>query len=268
MLIAARFLQGLGGAIATAVIIALIVTDFPRPDERVKAMGAYMFVVTSGGSLGLLLGGALVQTVDWHWIFYVNLPIGAAVLALGARLIENRPGTGLRGGIDIAGSVLVTAAMMLAVYAIVTAAEHGWASAHTLGFGGAAAILLDRLRRPRGPHRQPDPPPAHAALAHAGRRERRARLPHHRHVRLLGARHAVRRERARLRRLGDRARLPADDADRRPALARHDRARDGAARPRAHRRARDEPDDRRAAVADRGRPGRLATSRSCSSRTR
>lgn len=142
VLIGARFLQGLGGAIATSVIIALIVTDFPRPDERVKAMGAYMFVVTSGGSLGLLLGGALVQTVDWHWIFYVNLPIGAAVLALGAKLIENRPGTGLRGGLDIAGSVLVTAAMMLAVYAIVTAAEHGWTSAHTLGFAGAAAVLL------------------------------------------------------------------------------------------------------------------------------
>ena len=105
-------------------------------------MGAYMFVVTSGGSLGLLLGGALVQSVDWHWIFYVNLPIGIAVLALGARLIENRPGLGLRGGIDVTGSVLVTTAMMVAVYAIVTAADHGWASAHTLGFGGAAAILL------------------------------------------------------------------------------------------------------------------------------
>ena len=110
LLIAARFLQGLGGAIATAVIIALIVTDFPRPDERVKAMGAYMFVVTSGGSLGLLLGGALVQSVDWHWIFYVNLPIGVAVLALGWRLIENRPGLGLKGGIDATGSILVTIA--------------------------------------------------------------------------------------------------------------------------------------------------------------
>ena len=142
LLIAARFLQGLGGAISTSVIIALIVTDFPRPDERVKAMGAYMFVVTSGGSLGLLLGGALVQSVDWHWIFYVNLPIGVAVLALGARLIENRPGLGLKGGIDATGSVLVTSAMMVAVYAIVTAADHGWASAHTLGFGGAAVILL------------------------------------------------------------------------------------------------------------------------------
>jgi EmrB/QacA subfamily drug resistance transporter len=142
LLIAARFLQGLGGAISTSVIIALIVTDFPRPDERVKAMGAYMFVVTSGGSLGLLLGGALVQSVDWHWIFYVNLPIGIAVLALGARLIENRPGLGLKGGIDVTGSILVTTAMMVAVYAIVTAADHGWVSGHTLGFAGAAAILL------------------------------------------------------------------------------------------------------------------------------
>jgi EmrB/QacA subfamily drug resistance transporter len=142
LLIAARFLQGLGGAIATSVIIALIVTDFPRPDERVKAMGAYMFVVTSGGSLGLLVGGALVQSVDWHWIFYVNLPIGIIVLALGARLIENRPGLGFSGGVDVTGSVLVTTAMMVAVYAIVTAADHGWASGHTLGFGGAAAILL------------------------------------------------------------------------------------------------------------------------------
>src|SRR3954451_5093272 len=141
-LITARFVQGFGGAIATSVILALIATDFPRVDERVKAMGAYMFVVTSGGSLGLLVGGALVQSVDWHWIFYVHLPIGVAVLALGARLIENRPGLGLKGGIDVTGSLLVTSAMMVGVYAIVTAADHGWASGHTLGFAGAAAILL------------------------------------------------------------------------------------------------------------------------------
>ena len=122
--------------------MALIVTDFPRPDQRVRAMGAYMFVVTSGGSLGLLLGGALLQSVDWHWIFYVSLPIGVAVLALGAQADRKPPGKGPARRVDIAGSVLVTAAMMLAVYAIVTAAEHGWASAHTLGFGGAAAVLL------------------------------------------------------------------------------------------------------------------------------
>ena len=83
-------------------------------------MGAYMFVVTSGGSLGLLLGGALVANVDWHWIFTVNVPIGIAVLALGARLIDNRPGTGIRGGIDIAGSTLMTLSSMTAVYAIIT----------------------------------------------------------------------------------------------------------------------------------------------------
>jgi EmrB/QacA subfamily drug resistance transporter len=141
-LIVARFAQGLGGAIATAVIIALIVTDFPRPDERVRAMGAYMFVVTSGGSLGLLLGGGIVQSVDWHWIFMVNLPIGAAVLALGARFIDERRGARAEGGVDIVGSVLVTAAMMVAVYAIVTAADYGWGSEHTLGLGAIAAVLL------------------------------------------------------------------------------------------------------------------------------
>ena len=140
-LIAARFVQGFGGAVATSVILALIATDFPRVDERVKAMGAYMFVVTSGGSLGLLLGGALVANVDWHWIFTVNVPIGIAVLALGARLIDNRPGTGIRNGIDVAGSALMTLSSMTAVYGIVTAASHGWASTHTFFFLGAAAIL-------------------------------------------------------------------------------------------------------------------------------
>src|SRR3954454_7409575 len=104
-------------------------------------MGAYMFVVTSGGSLGLLVGGALVAAVDWHWIFTVNVPIGVAVFALGARLIEDRAGSGLRGGVDVAGSVLATAAMMVAVYAIVTAADYGWASSHTLALGGTAVIL-------------------------------------------------------------------------------------------------------------------------------
>jgi MFS family permease len=95
--------------------VASAMVDYPIGDlinERVRAMGAYMFVVTSGGSLGLLLGGALVANVDWHWIFTVNVPIGIAVLALGYRLIDNRPGTGLRNGVDIAGSILMTASMM------------------------------------------------------------------------------------------------------------------------------------------------------------
>ena len=159
-LIAARFIQGVGGAVATSVIIALIVTDFPRPDERVKAMSAYMFVVTSGGSLGLLLGGVIVQSVDWHWIFFVNVPIGAVVLALGARLLQERAVEDRSGGIDVAGSVLVTSATMAAVYAIVTSAQHGWGSAHTLGFGALAAALFaafaaveTRVRNPIFPPR-------------------------------------------------------------------------------------------------------------------
>src|SRR3954452_14966520 len=141
-LIAARFLQGIGGAVATSVIIALIVTDFPRPDERVKAMSAYMFVVTSGRSLGLLVGGVIVQSVAWHWIFFVNVPIGAVVLALGSRLLEERRAAERAGGIDVAGSALVTLGTMAAVYAIVTSAQYGWGSAHTLGFGVLAAALF------------------------------------------------------------------------------------------------------------------------------
>jgi EmrB/QacA subfamily drug resistance transporter len=142
LLIAARFVQGLGGAVASSAVLALIITEFPRPDERVKAMSAYMFTATTGGSLGLILGGALTQSLDWHWIFFVNLPIGAIAFTLGALLINETDGIGLRNGVDVVGSVLVTSALMLVVYAIVTSAEHGWGSAHTLGFGGAGAALL------------------------------------------------------------------------------------------------------------------------------
>src|ERR1700754_3862568 len=113
LLIAARFIQGVGGAVATSVIIALIVTDFPRPDERVKAMSAYMFVVTSGGSLGLLAGGVIVQSIDWHWIFFVNVPIGVAVLAAGVRLLQERALEDRSGGIDIAASGVVPPATLV-----------------------------------------------------------------------------------------------------------------------------------------------------------
>jgi EmrB/QacA subfamily drug resistance transporter len=142
VLIAARFAQGLGGAIASSAVLALIVTEFPRPDERIKAMSAYMFTSTAGGSLGLIAGGALTQSLDWHWIFFVNLPIGLIALWLGAILIKETEGIGLRHGIDVVGSLLVTGALMLIVYAIVTSAEHGWGSSHTLGFGGVGAALL------------------------------------------------------------------------------------------------------------------------------
>ncbi len=142
MLIAARFAQGLGGAIASSAVLALIVTEFPSPSERVKAMSAYMFTSTAGGSLGLLAGGALTQSLDWHWIFFVNVPIGVIALWAGSVLINETKGLGLRNGIDVVGSLLITGALMLAVYGIVTSTEHGWGSAHTLGFLGGGVIAL------------------------------------------------------------------------------------------------------------------------------
>src|SRR5712664_1476389 len=141
-LVVARFLQGAGGALSAGVILALIVTGFPRPVERAQAMSIFTFVIAGGGSIGLLAGGLLTEWVNWHWIFFINLPVGVATFWLGAVLIDETEGLGLRQGGDIAGSVLVTAAMVLGVSAIVTAADFGWASAHALGFGAAAIALL------------------------------------------------------------------------------------------------------------------------------
>jgi EmrB/QacA subfamily drug resistance transporter len=141
-LIAARLLQGIGGAMSAGVILALIVTGFPKPDERAHAMSIFMLVIAGGGSLGLLAGGTLTQLINWHWIFFINLPIGVVTMVLGWWLIEEHEGLGLSRGVDIVGSILVSAAMMLGVYAIVTAAEMGWSSVHTLGFGAAAILLL------------------------------------------------------------------------------------------------------------------------------
>jgi EmrB/QacA subfamily drug resistance transporter len=159
-LLAARFFQGLGGSLSGGVIIALIVTSFQKPVERAQAMSVFTFVIAGGGSLGLLLGGMLTQWVNWHWIFFINLPIGIATIVLGAWLIEENPGLGLRQGVDIAGAILITAALMLGVYAIVTAADQGWTSVHTLGFGGASLALVAafvalqaRLRNPLMPLR-------------------------------------------------------------------------------------------------------------------
>jgi EmrB/QacA subfamily drug resistance transporter len=159
-LIAARFIQGLGGAVASSVILALIVTEFRESRERAIAMSVYTFVVSSGGSIGLLAGGWLTQTLSWHWIFFINVPVGAAAFLLGRVLVEESPALGLRGGVDWLGAVLVTGATGLVVYAIVKAAEYGWASAHTLGFGAAGGILLggfalleSRLRDPIFPPR-------------------------------------------------------------------------------------------------------------------
>ncbi len=142
VLVAARFLQGAGAALSAGVVIALIVTSFVEPGERAQAMSVFTFTVAGGGSIGLLTGGVLIQSINWHWIFFINLPIGLATLLLGRALIEENQGLGLRHGVDVWGSLLVTAALVVGAYAIVTAAEYGWSSAHTVGFGGAAVALL------------------------------------------------------------------------------------------------------------------------------
>jgi EmrB/QacA subfamily drug resistance transporter len=141
-LIGARFLQGVGGALQASVILAIIVTEFPRPSDRARAMSAYVFVSVSGGSLGLLAGGALTQALDWHWIFFVNLPIGIATMLLGRTLIPEDEGLGLEHGVDWLGSILVTVSLMTAVYAIVQATTHGWGSPQVLGFGALAIALM------------------------------------------------------------------------------------------------------------------------------
>jgi EmrB/QacA subfamily drug resistance transporter len=142
MLIAARAVQGVGGAVVSAVALSLMMSIFTEPAERAKAMGVFGFVASGGGSIGVLLGGVITNVLDWSWIFLVNLPVGAAVLVLGLRLLPTVPGIAGSGRIDFAGAVTVTASLMLAVYAIVNGNETGWLTAQTLGLLGAAAALL------------------------------------------------------------------------------------------------------------------------------
>jgi EmrB/QacA subfamily drug resistance transporter len=141
LLVGARAVQGLGGAVASAVSLSLMMNLFTEPAERAKAMGVFGFVAAGGGSIGVLLGGILTDTLDWHWIFLVNLPIGIGVVALSLRLLPSARGAVARR-LDVAGAVTVTASLMLAVYAIVNGNEQGWTSARTLGLLGAAAALL------------------------------------------------------------------------------------------------------------------------------
>ena len=142
MLVGARFVQGVGGALTSAVILGMIVTMFPEPREQAKAIGVYTFTAVAGGSVGLLLGGALTEALNWHWIFFVNLPIGVATGLYALRVVEDRPGIGLQQGADLPGAVLLTGGLMLLVYAIVGAGEHGWGSAQTLGLGAVSLALL------------------------------------------------------------------------------------------------------------------------------
>ena len=142
MLVGARFLQGVGGAMTSSVILGMIVTMFPERRERAKAIGIYSFVASAGASIGLLAGGVLTEAISWHWIFFVNLPIGIAALVLAVRLIDADPGIGLSQGADVGGALLVTSALMLGVYTIVEAVDYGWGSLHTLGLGAISIVLL------------------------------------------------------------------------------------------------------------------------------
>jgi EmrB/QacA subfamily drug resistance transporter len=142
MLIAARFVQGAGGAMTSAVILGIIVTMFPQPADRAKALGVYTFVAAGGGAIGLLAGGVLTEAINWHWIFFVNLPIGVATAILIARLLDDDKGLGLGSGADIPGAVLVVSALMIGIYAILQAGDHGWGSVSTLGLGALAIVLL------------------------------------------------------------------------------------------------------------------------------
>jgi EmrB/QacA subfamily drug resistance transporter len=142
MLVAARFVQGIGGALSSSVIVAIIITEFPSMAERAKAMSAYVFVAVGGGSVGLLAGGVLTQVLTWHWIFFVNVPVGIATLVAGYFLLVDNVGLGIRRGVDWLGSALVTVSVMVAIYAMVTSSTDGWGSAHTLGLLGLAVALM------------------------------------------------------------------------------------------------------------------------------
>src|SRR6059058_4465441 len=140
MLIAARFIQGIGGAVSSAVILAMIVTLFPEPLERAKAFGIFSFVASAGAAVGLIAGGLITQAVSWHWIFFVNLPIGIATGLVSAKVLASDRGLGIGQGADVLGAVMVTAALMLGVYTIVQTSDFGLVSRQTIG-SGALALL-------------------------------------------------------------------------------------------------------------------------------
>jgi EmrB/QacA subfamily drug resistance transporter len=145
VLVTARFAQGVGGALTSAVILGMIVTLFPEPREQAKAIGVYAFVASGGGAIGLLAGGVLTQVLSWHWIFFVNVPIGVATAFVAVRLLDadEKAARDTRGGVDVLGAVLITAALMLGVYTIVKpATELGWTAGRTLLLGAVAVLLL------------------------------------------------------------------------------------------------------------------------------
>jgi EmrB/QacA subfamily drug resistance transporter len=160
LLIGARFVQGAGAALSSSVALAIIVAEFTKPTDRARAMSAYIITAVGGGSLGLLVGGIFTQALSWHWIFFINLPIGVAAMIAGWLLIDENVGSGIRQGVDIGGAILSTAGLMLLIYAIVSSAQYGWHSAHTFEFLAAAIVVLvafgvleHRLANPMMPFR-------------------------------------------------------------------------------------------------------------------
>jgi EmrB/QacA subfamily drug resistance transporter len=142
MLVGARFIQGIGGALASAVILGMIVTMFPEPAAQAKAIGVYGFVASAGGSIGLLLGGVLTDAISWHWIFLINLPIGIGVAYLAKRLVANPDGIGLSEGADFPGALLLTSSLMLGVFTILQISKWGWGDSRTLILSAISAVLL------------------------------------------------------------------------------------------------------------------------------
>src|SRR4051794_37056172 len=142
MLIGARFVQGVGGALTSAVVLGMIVMMFPEPGERAKAIGIYGFVASAGGSIGLLAGGVLTDAISWHWIFLVNVPVGIGAYVLTRRLVDDTDGIGLDKGADVPGAVVLTTGLMLGVYTILGVAEHGWTSTHTLVLAAISIALV------------------------------------------------------------------------------------------------------------------------------
>src|SRR4029453_12223776 len=142
MLIGARLLQGIGGAMTSAVILGMIVTMSPEPREQAKAVGIYAFVASAGGAVGLLIGGILTQTISWPWIFFVNAPIGLVPPPPPRRRFEKDEGIGCGEGADSLGAVLITASLMLGVYTIVEpAAKDGWGASLTLALGAGSPAV-------------------------------------------------------------------------------------------------------------------------------
>jgi drug resistance transporter, EmrB/QacA subfamily len=142
MLIAARLLQGVGSAMASAVLLGILVTLFTEAKERAKAIGIFSFTGAAGASIGQVLGGILTDTLSWHWIFFINLPIGLATIVPAIWALPSERGAGLAAGADVIGAVLVTSGLMLGIYTVIKIEQYGWLAAHTLGLGAVSLVLL------------------------------------------------------------------------------------------------------------------------------